>query len=147
MTNVKIEIDAPNVILSNHGLGKSGPVQKLFTNEVLRISDAYTPSDSTMLKTLTTFDDNFEGYTYNSPYARYHWYGKLMVDPVYGKGAFFNENYGFWSRPGIKKVESDREMQYQGAPMRGPKWVDRAWIDNSSIVIGNLQKLVDKGGK
>lgn len=50
--------------------------------------------------------------TYNSPYAHYQWEGKLYVDPITGKGAFYTPDYGFWSRPGITKIPTDTPLNY-----------------------------------
>ena len=50
--------------------------------------------------------------TYNSPYAHYQWEGKLYVDPITNKGAFYDPDYGFWSRPGVTKIPTDIPMNY-----------------------------------
>ena len=50
--------------------------------------------------------------TYNSPYAHYQWEGKLYVDPITGKGAFYDPDYGFWSRPGVTKIPTDTPLNY-----------------------------------
>ena len=49
---------------------------------------------------------------YNSPYAHYQWEGKLYVDPITGKGAFYDPDYGFWSRPGVTKIPTDIPLNY-----------------------------------
>ena len=50
--------------------------------------------------------------TYNSPYAHYQWEGRLYVDPITGKGAFYDPDYGFWSRPGVIKIPTDTPLNY-----------------------------------
>ena len=50
--------------------------------------------------------------TYNSPYAHYQWMGKLYVDPITLKGAFYDSNYGFWSRPGVSKIPTGIPLNY-----------------------------------
>lgn len=80
-----------------------------------------------------------EVYIYDNslPYAHYQYEGKLYVDPVYKVGAFYNPNYGFWSRPGVKKEKTDIPLQYQNfyaqphwdevAKSRyGAKWLETA---------------------
>ena len=50
--------------------------------------------------------------TYNSPYAHYQWMGNLYVDPITLKGAFYDSNYGFWSRPGVSKIPTGIPLNY-----------------------------------
>lgn len=51
-------------------------------------------------------------YPPDSYYGHYQYEGELYVDPVYGKGAFYNPEYGYWSRPGIAKVPSGKPLFY-----------------------------------
>ena len=50
--------------------------------------------------------------TYNSPYAHYQWMGKLYVDSITLKGAFYDPDYGFWSRPGVSKIPTGIPLNY-----------------------------------
>ena len=50
---------------------------------------------------------------YREPYSHYVYEGLLYVDPEYKVGAFYSPEYGFWSRPNVKKVPSDRRLQYR----------------------------------
>lgn len=51
--------------------------------------------------------------TYEQPYAHYQWEGKLYVDPITHKGAFYDPDYGFWSRPGKDtKIPTDIPLNY-----------------------------------
>lgn len=51
-------------------------------------------------------------YPPDSYYGHYQYEGELYVDPVYGKGAFYNPEYGYWSRTGIAKVPSGKPLFY-----------------------------------
>ena len=51
-------------------------------------------------------------YDPESDYGHYQYEGKVYVDPITGKGAFYSPEYGFWSRPGVEKVPSDRPLTY-----------------------------------
>jgi hypothetical protein len=62
------------------------------------------------------------------PYAHYMYEGEVYVDPQTGKGAFYDPNYGFWSRPGVGKVPSGRPIQYT-QPSAVSHW-DEAAIKN-----------------
>lgn len=74
------------------------------------------------------------GTVYCSPdlhahaYAHYVYEGELYVDPQTDKGAFYNPNYGFWSRPGVAKVPSGRPLNYS-KPSAVAHW-DEAAINN-----------------
>ena len=84
---------------------------------------------------------------YPGPYAHYLWMGELYVDPETGKGAFFSEDYGYWSRPGVTKVASGRKLDYDKAanPLAGAKWVERAANDNMPAWVAEMQGLIDGG--
>lgn len=146
-----VSVDMPEAkeLIESLGLQDSGPVQEWFTSEMARLSDDYVPKGSAGSFTFGVdgtpnvyISATKDSIVYRLPYARVHWHGKLMVDPVTGKGAFFNEEYGFWSRPNVKKVLSDQDMQYQGAPRRGPRWVERCWIDNKDKILKSIEAKI-----
>lgn len=136
MFTVDIKLDGAEKILENHGLQEAGPVQKFFTSEIMRLSDPYVPFRSGPLKNSAHMTPEGDGIIYNAPYARYHWFGKLMVDPITKKGAFYDPRSGrFWSRPNTPKELTERDMKYTGGPLRGPRWVERCWVDNKDSII------------
>ena len=138
-TNVKVDFSSADDILRKHGFQRGGPVQKMFTNEIKRISNPYVPFDRGVLSGLVKNGEYDESLIYYAPYARYLWYGKLMVSPTTGSA---------WAKYGEQKVlkEPPTNLQYQGAPLRGARWVQRAWIDHGDEVIKGIQKYVDSGG-
>lgn len=144
ITTYKIDMSNADEILQKHGLAPGGRIQKMLTNEIIKISDPYVPFATGILKNTAMMSHDGTSIFYNAPYARYLWYGKLMVDPITKKGAFFKEGYGFWSRPGVTKELTDRPLQYQGAPQRGSKWVEIAWEKNGNQILSNLERLVNK---
>lgn len=121
----KYKIDMPGVaeIVDRFGLGPSGVVQKHFTNELARISDNYAPFDVGALKNSATFDIDGTAINYNVPYARVHWYGKVMAGT-------------------LPKQPTDIDMNYNGAPTRGPRWVERAYADNKDELIESVEKKI-----
>lgn len=116
--------------------------QKFFSDRLLAESDPYIPYDSGILKSSGRVVDDGNAIEYETPYARYQYYGKLMVDPITGKGAFFSKDYGFWSRPMAQKKLTDRDLKYQGAPTRGSHWVERAWLANKDGLIESTEKFI-----
>ena len=110
--------------------------QNFLKSEVLRFSDDYVPMDSGILKNTAFYTTYGDVIVYPAPYAQYHWHGKLMVDPITGKGAFHDPVSGrYWSRPGVQKVLTDRKMNYSGAPKRGDHWVDRMMQEEGDTII------------
>lgn len=143
MFDIRIDMDEVNQILINHGLQDGGPVQQFFTNELMRLSDPYVPFRSGPLKNSVHPSPQWDSIIYNTPYARYHWYGKLMVDPITKKGAFYDPRSGrYWSRPNTPKELTTRDLQYTGGPLRGPKWVERCWIDNKDSIINSVEAYI-----
>lgn len=145
ITTYHVDLKPINQIFNEKGVMPGGKIQKLLTNEIISISSPYVPFDGGPLKNLITISPDFTWYQHEVPYARYLWYGMLMVDPLYKKGAMFSPNYGFWSRPGVQKELTNTEIKYKGAPLKGKQWTLRAFADNSDKVIKNLQKELDNG--
>ena len=113
---IDVEISLPEVdkLVRRLGINRRGSVQMAVAEEVLRLSDALVPFDSGILKQSAMIEDGGQVVSWNTPYARYQYYGMLMVDPKYKKGAMFSKYYGFWSRPGVVKELTDTSLQYQG---------------------------------
>lgn len=143
-TIVKVDLRQADEIIKSHGLVPGGRIQKMLTSEIQRISDPFVPFANGPLKNQVVFAQDYTWFEYVSPYARYHWFGKLMVDPKTKKGAFFNPSYGFWSRPNTQKVLTETPMKYSGATQRGPKWVERAWAQYGDEILTNLERMASK---
>ena len=141
MFTVDITFNGALAVMQGRGLDEGGKVQRFFSSEVMRTSNPYLPFKEGALQASARVTDDGEGIIYDTPYARYHWFGKLMVDPKTKKGAFYNPLTGrFWSRPNVQKELTDRDLRYNGAPMRGPHWVERAWIDHKDEIIKAVQE-------
>lgn len=100
-------------------------------SEVLRICDPYIPFDRGQLKASGTENTVLGSgeVTWETPYARYMYYGKLMVD---------SETGSTWSPKGGHKVLTDTDLTYGGAPVRGAYWYDRAMQNGG-------RKQIEKG--
>lgn len=77
----------------------------------------YMPMDTgNLIAETDVLNQSIRGEVYlyppDSDYGHYQYEGELYVDPVYGKGAFYNPEYGYWSRPGIAKVPSGKPLFY-----------------------------------
>lgn len=146
MFDIQVTFKGAEKILTDKGLNDGGKVQRFFTSEVMRVSNPYVPFRAGALQASARIADDSAGIIYDTPYARYHWYGKLMVDPITKKGAFYNPKTGrFWSRPNTPKELTEKDLKYNGAPLRGPRWVERAWIDHGAKVIEATEKYANGG--
>ncbi len=148
----QLELNSIDTMIKDLNLEEGGSVQYFLTNEVWRLSDDYVPFDSGMLKNNSSMNLKGTQIIYNSPYARYEWYGMLMVDPDYLVGGFpLTKNgiqVGFFSRPGVPKIldPSGRALNnFNG--IRGPYWTSRMWADRQKEIEMAVQKFIERGGK
>ena len=148
----QLELNSIDTMIKDLNLEEGGSVQYFLTNEVWRLSDDYVPFDSGMLKNNSSMNLKGTQIIYNSPYARYEWYGMLMVDPDYLVGGFpLTKNgiqVGFFSRPGVPKIldPSGRALNnFNG--IRGPYWTSRMWADRQKEIEIAVQKFIERGGK
>ena len=119
--NVRIDLNEPKILQKV----TSDRFGLLVSNEWKRLIDLYTPKDAGLLMQTTKLRP-WE-IEYIQPYSAYQYYGELYVDPVYNVGAFFNADYGFWSRPGVKKVPSGKPLNYQkNNPYSTDHWDEKA---------------------
>ena len=123
------------------GLGKGGRVQMFIDSECIRLMDDYTPDLNGVLKRsirLNTVIGN--GLLVQAtPYARYQYYGMLMVDPITLKGSFYDPKTGrHWSRPGVSKImdPKGRKLNHNTvkSPKAGPHWFERMVADHKDDI-------------
>ena len=117
---IKIDIDT-NKIMSARGLG-NGKAQKYVASEVKRLADPYTPFQQGDLKRPQIASDGSQ-IVYSQPYAHYHYYGQVMG----GRAP--------------KKYTGDA-LTYNGAPMRGARWIERMMADKRGEIENNVEKYI-----
>lgn len=69
-----VKMQPTSVIKTRLGLEPNGRVQKFFTNTCYKHMDKYVPKDEGNLRTIVDIQPN--SITYESPYARYQYYGE-----------------------------------------------------------------------
>lgn len=143
MPSFTVEVNFPRLKQLEKDL-QSPQLKKFLCNEIIRHSDKYVPFSSGVLKNSAFVEPGNEAILYVAPYARYHWYGKLMVDPKTGKGAFYTPTYGFWSRPNTQKVLTNKDLNYQQAPLRGARWTERMWATEGEEIVEALEKMIGR---
>lgn len=100
-------------------------VQKCIDSEVLRFGEPMVPFRSGALKKsgiLGTVVGHGE-VAYNAPYAKYHYYGKLMVGRA-------------------PKRLTGIVMSYHGAPTRGPMWFERMKAQHLGDILSKASRII-----
>lgn len=139
---IETKINKPAKLISDRGLEPKGRNALAFATLLAREMDSYVPFRTGTLKNQRLVEPG--KITYTQPYATFQYYGKVMVDPDTGKAAFFSEDYGFWSRPGVAKVVTDRDLTYNGAPQRGAFWDVRCWKERGKKITQQFAAMIDK---
>jgi hypothetical protein len=117
--------------------GNFNRVQTFVDSEVIRLMAPYTPNLSgVLIKTAVLGTKIGEGEINQvAPYARYQYYGKLMVSSVTGSA---------WSH-GESKVLTDKDLRQNAArnSLAGPFWFERMKADKKEQIFRGARKLVD----
>lgn len=141
--SVEANIPEAEALIEKLGIGPSGRTQRFFTDRIMSYSDTRVPFRTGVLKNTATVSVEGDAILYFAPYARYHYFGKLMVDPITGKGSFYDPVTGrHWSRPNTPKVLTDRDMEYNGAPERGPDWINRTWQADGETILKETEAFI-----
>ena len=112
--------------LARRGLEERGKAQQFLDNEVIRTTDSYVPLDSGKLKQSAISGTKVGSgkVVYNTPYAKYQYYGKLMV----GKAP---------------KTLTNKDLQYQsGDSKRGSFWFERSKADNLDAWLNGVAQVI-----
>lgn len=119
--------------------GKINSAQKYVDSSCIRLMDRYTPMLSGMLVKSATLGTKIgEGEIHQiAPYAKFQYYGKLMVSSTTGSP---------WSK-GEKKVLTDRDLNYTKAmhPLAGPFWFERMKADHLNEILKGAQRYAERG--
>lgn len=105
------------------GISERGRVQRIVSEEILRLCDPYVPLSEGYLRDTGHVENNTE-IVWNGPYAHYLYEGIVYEDPKLHCAGFRTEN-GWRSRKDVQKVPSDRVLHYNNGNLRGAHWVDR----------------------
>ena len=149
-TRVKVNMKPVNRIVTRLGLNKTGDVQMQATRIINQRITRYMPYRTGALATKLKFIKSPTEIEVLGPYARYQYYGEVMVDPE-TRAADFKDKDGQWkSRRGVPKVRSGRPIQYTKTkhPLAGPFWDRRLMAAEGAQIAKELQNYVDrKAGK
>lgn len=142
---MSVKMKPTSVIKARLGIQKAGPAHAFLTETCYRYMSPFVPGGiSSHLN--QTVDVQVDKVIYQGPSAHYLYTGKKYIDPKYKKGAFYSSDYGYWSRPGITKINSGEDLIYH-TPGTGSQWDKRMWTSKGQEVIKEVQSYIDRGCK
>lgn len=119
---VTVNIDAKK-ILAERGLGSSKKAQKALAADIVRLADPYVPFQQGQLKNQKQIAPDGSQIVYPGPYAHYQYYGEVMAGRA-------------------PKSYTGRKLTYNGAPMRGARWIERMVADKKKELEDNVEAYV-----
>ena len=131
--NASVKLQWDPRFAANAGNAFGDKLQKEADAMILESIEAYIPmGDGILIKSGIAHTRIGSGkLIWRTPYARYLYYGMLMVDPLYHIGAFHDTKTGrFWSRRGVPKVLTSTKLKFNDGGIRGSKWPERWKNDN-----------------
>lgn len=131
---VKVKINSTNKILKDHGLDQDGRAIRFLRDDADRLMNPYIPMDNGILRRNKSYPSNHE-IKYISPYAKYPYYGKLMLA----------KNGSSWAKKGEKKVLTSRNLKYHTFGT-GPKWNELMMQRNKNTLIKDVENFIKIGG-
>lgn len=132
--NVKIKMNSTNKILKDHGLDNNGRITKFLRDDADRLMNPFVPLNNGMLRRNKTYPKNNQ-IKYTSPYAKYQYYGKLML----------TKNGASWAKLGEKKVLTSKNLKYHTSGT-GPKWNELMMQRRKNDLIKDIENHIKSGG-
>ena len=142
-----LEMNPVHQILKDKGLDAGGDAQKFHTANVLRRIKRYMPfvSGMTYKVTVAQTDISRPFIITDTPYAKYLFYGKVMVDPKLRIAGFMTPE-GWRSRKNVPKVRTNRNLQYNKTknPNAGPRWDRALSAAEGKAMAADLQRYMNR---
>lgn len=128
-TTVKVKMKPVATILARLGIDKNGRVQRFLTETVNRRITRYMPFRTGVLATKLKFVSSPTEITVNGPYARYQYYGKVMV-----------------GRPPKQVTDIDLNYDKTKHPQAGPFWDRRLMAAEKDVILREVGACIKRGG-
>lgn len=105
---------------------------------IVRDSSEYTPYKTGALERSASISNDSRKISYSVPYAKYQWYGKLML------GVTSNSA---WAHRGERKYATSKRLNYNRSihSKAGSEWVKRSIKDNLPKWENELQEKIKRG--
>lgn len=128
-TMIKVKMKPVATILARLGIDKNGRVQRFLTETVNRRITRYMPFRTGVLATKLKFVSSPTEITVNGPYARYQYYGKVMV-----------------GRPPKQVTDIDLNYDKTKHPQAGPFWDRRLMAAEKDVILREVGACIKRGG-
>lgn len=142
-----LEMKQANEIIRAKGMDKGGDVQQFHTANVLRRIKKYMPfvSGATYKITFIQTVIKIPEIVTDTPYAKYLFYGKKMIDPKINASGFLTPE-GWRSRKGSVKVRTDIPLQYNRTKNAnaGPRWDRSLSAAEGRAMAADLQRYINR---
>lgn len=132
--SVKVKINKTSQILKDHGLNEDGRVNRFMRDNADRLMNPFVPMDNGMLRRNKAYPNN-HSIKYNSPYAKYQYYGKLML----------TKSGSSWAKKGEKKFETGKKLKYHTSGT-GAKWDKLMMQRRKNDLVKDVEKYIKNGG-
>lgn len=143
---IRVEMKPISTIMSRLGIDKNGDVQMQTTRIINKRITRYMPFRTGALSTKLKRIKSSTEIEVFAPYARYQYYGKVMVDSKTGKGPMNIPGVGLRFHKGTTLMETDRDLEYDTTkhPNAGPYWDKRLMAAEKEAIIHDIQTYVDR---
>ncbi|MBQ0067178.1 MAG: hypothetical protein KBS60_03175 [Phascolarctobacterium sp.] len=120
----------------------------ILTQQVMKDTRPFVPALTNSLNNRTHIEHGNQ-IVYPAPYARYLYYGKVMVDSETGRGAVYIKDVGFRFRRGATLVPTDRDLVFttEVHPQAQSHWFEASKAQNLEKWKRVLAKAVTHYGK
>ena len=148
-TKIKVDIKPVSSILTRIGVDKDGDVQMQTTRIINKRLTRYMPYRTGALATKLKYIKSPTEIEVIAPYARYQYYGKVMVNAKTGKGPALIPGVGYRYKEGTVLKATDRDLQYDTTknPEAGPFWDRRMMAAEKDAIVADIQEYIRRKGK
>ena len=141
---VQVKCKSASQIIRDHGLDRNGDVQRFWTNIVNRRISRYMPYRSGALSGKLKYISGPAEITVAAPYAKYQYYGRVMIDPEINAAGFLTKDGTWRSRRGAVKVLTNRPLDYDLTKNEraGPFWDRRLMAAEKSAMLQEIREYI-----
>ena len=131
-TRITVKMQPINRIVTRLGVDKQGDVQMQLTRIINKRITRYMPYRSSALSTKLKVIKSPTEIEVMAPYARYQYYGKVMIGPP-------------------PKTVTNIDLSYEGSktkhPLAGPYWDKHMMANEGMAIRAEIQRYVGRRGK
>lgn len=146
-TRIRVNMKTVNTIVNRLGLGKTGDVQMQLTRIVNQRITRYMPFRTGALSTKLKYIKSPTEIEVLGPYARYQYYGKVMVNAKTGKGPALIPGVGYRYKEGTVLKATERDLDQKTGTKNdraGPFWDRRMMAAEGKQIVREIQTYVDR---